>query len=160
MLSHIEAELKLVIPGNHDSELDKEYWESQRNDDGTPAKDPKDHDRAVDAMTGPLAAEAGVTLLREGTHEFTLKSGARFSIYVSPYTPALGDWAFAYRHNQDRFNGPWQVADGVTSIATNPMPNGVDIVMTHGPPKGILDGCSNGNVGCTNLLRAVRRVKP
>ena len=35
----------------------------------------------------------------------------------------------------------------------------VDIVMTHGPPKGILDCCPQGNVGCPNLLQAVRRVK-
>ena len=32
--------------------------------------------------------------------------------------------------------------------------------MTHGPPEGILDQCPAGSVGCENLLRAVRRVKP
>jgi len=32
--------------------------------------------------------------------------------------------------------------------------------MTHGPPKGILDACPQGNVGCENLLQAIRRVKP
>jgi len=32
--------------------------------------------------------------------------------------------------------------------------------MTHGPPKGILDWCPGGSVGCENLLQALRRVKP
>ena len=159
MLGSIDAELKLVIAGNHDLELDKIYWDAQRDDEGTP-EDPEDHDLAVEAMTGPLAGEAGVTFLSEGTHSFRLQSGAQFSIYVSPYTPAFGDWAFAYEHNKDRFNGPLQVADGVTSIATSPIPDNVDIVMTHGPPKWILDRCPHGNVGCENLLQAMRRVKP
>ncbi|MCJ1387498.1 hypothetical protein MMC18_000341 [Xylographa bjoerkii] len=159
MLGNIDAELKLIIPGNHDLELDRSYWEAQCDHEGIP-EDPDDHILAVKAMTGPLAAEAGVTYLVEGTHSFTLKSGARFTIYVSPYTPACGDWAFAYEHNEERFNGPHQVADGVPSIATKPIPDGVDIVMTHGPPKGILDWCPQGNVGCGNVLQAVRRVKP
>ena len=78
-------------------------------------------------MTGPLAAEVGVLFLEEGTHSVRLKSGARFTIYVSRYTPAFGDWAFAYQHNEDRFDGPHQVAGGVTSIATDPIPDNVDM---------------------------------
>ena len=159
MLGSIDAELKLVIPGNHDLELDKAFCEAQRNKEGK-AEDPEDHDLAVKAMTGPLAADAGVTYLTEGTYSFTLKSGAKFSIYVFPYTPAFGNWAFAYKPNEDRFNLPQQAANGVTSIATNPIPNDIDIVMTHGPPKGILDLCPQGLVGCLNLLQALRRVKP
>ena len=111
-------------------------------------------------MAGPLAREAGVVFLNEGTHSFTLESRATFTIHVSPYTPAFGDWAFAYKHNEDRFNEPHQVAAGVTPIATKPIPYNVDIVMTHGPPKGILDWCPQGSVGCENLLQAIRRVKP
>ena len=159
MLKSIEAELKLVIPGNHDLELDKFYWEAQRDDEGT-HENPEDHERAVETMTGPLADEAGVSFLNEGTHSFGLKSGARFSIYVSPYTPAFCDWAFAYDRSEDRFNCQQHVAHGVTSIAIDPIPDGVDLVMTHGPPKGILDWCPHGNVGCENLLQAIRRVKP
>ncbi|MCJ1383096.1 hypothetical protein MMC17_006209 [Xylographa soralifera] len=153
MLGKIDAELKLVIPGNHDLDLDKSYWEGHYND-------PEDHNLAINAMTGRLADEAGVSYLNEGTHSFTLKSGAKFTIYVSPYTPAFCDWAFAYERNEDRYNRPHQVAHAVTSIATEPIPDGVDIVMTHGPPKGILDWCPGGNVGCDNLLRALQRVKP
>lgn len=159
MLSSISAELKLIIPGNHDLELDKAYWDSQTDSDGAP-EDPKDHSLALKLMTGPLATKAGVTYLHEGTHSFTLRSGATFSIYVSPYTAAFSDWAFAYAHHEDRFNAPHHAAPGTSSIAANPIPQDVDIVMTHGPPKGILDACAQGNVGCENLLQAVRRVRP
>ena len=159
MLRGIEAELKLVIAGNHDLELDKAYWEARRDYEGN-SEDPEDHDLAVETMTGPLAREAGVTFLSEGTYSFILKNGSSFKIYVSPYTPAFGDWAFAYEPNEDRFNKQHHVAGGRTSTATNPIPYDASIVMTHGPPKGVLDLCPQGNVGCDNLLRAIQRVKP
>lgn len=159
MLGSIDAELKLVIPGNHDLELDKEYWNAQIDYDGNP-EDPEDHHLSVKVMTGQLAASAGVTYLNEGTHSFTLSSGATFSICTSPYTPAFCDWAFPYAHHEDRFNEAEYVLPGAVSIATNPIPPEADIVMTHGPPKGILDWCPQGNVGCENILQAIRRVKP
>jgi len=33
-------------------------------------------------------------------------------------------------------------------------------MMTHGPPKGILDEYEQGNMGFENLLRAARRARP
>lgn len=157
MLGDFDAELKLIVAGNHDLELDKCYWKSNH--------DSRDHDLAVETMTGPLAHEAGVVYLNEGAHSFVLKSGAKFTIYVSPHTPQpdapkFCNWAFSYEHGEDRFSRQHQVADGIVSIATNPIPDDVDIVMTHGPPKGILDWIPQGNVGCPNLLQAIRRVKP
>ena len=162
LLGSIEAELKLVIAGNHDLELDRRYWEMQCGDEENPedSEDLEDHDLAVQAMTGMDAQEAGVLFLNEGTHTFTLRNGATFRIYVSPYTPAFGDWAFAYGPDEDRFNEPSHTARGITSIATEPIPDGVDIVMTHGPPRGILDSCPQGNVGCGKLRRALHRVRP
>ena len=159
MLGSMEAELKLVIAGNHDLELDQQYWEAQMDEDGA-LEDPGDHELAMKTMTGPLADEAGVSFLNEGTHFFTLKSGASLIIYVSPYSPGFGNWAFAYKHHEDRFNKPHHAGNGAISIATYPIPDTVDIVMTHGPPKGILDWCSEGNAGCQHLLQAIRRVKP
>lgn len=38
---------------------------------------------------------------------------------------------------------------------------GVDVVMTHGPPMGVLDVVRSGeHVGCEHLIRAMRRCKP
>ena len=158
MLGAIDAELKLVIAGNHDLELDKDYWNNHLDEDD----EPDDHSRAVEVMKGRLAEEAGVTYLNEGIYTFVLENGAKFVIYASPYSEAFCDWAFAYEHNQDRFNDVHQTVDGAKSIAKHPIPTfpGVDIIMTHGPPKGILDECLQGNAGCKNLLQALRRARP
>ncbi|KAL8656805.1 MAG: hypothetical protein Q9226_002559 [Calogaya cf. arnoldii] len=166
MLGSIPAELKLVIAGNHDLGLDQSYCdakianyaaEDDANDGDAP--DPDGHRKAMDVMTRPLARAAGVTYLTEGTHSFTLNSGATFKIHVSPYTPQYGDWAFAYKHHEDRFNLAQDVVMGSKSIAVHPIPEDADIIMTHGPAKRILDSCAGGNVGCPNLLQAVKRVR-
>jgi hypothetical protein len=166
MLGSIDAEKKLVIAGNHDLDLDKKYWQNtlQEGDDPEEVEMEhlEEHATAMKIMTGYLAREAGVTYLEEGTHTFTLKNGAKFTVYASPYQPEFNNWAFGYERGHDRFNNYRQRAHGVHSIAQNPVPDfpGVDIMMTHGPPKGILDQCEQGSMGCDNLLRAADRARP
>ena len=165
MLGCIDAELKLVIAGNHDISLDGKYWQTHLYQGGDPPEDdddPEEQSQAMNIMKGPLAAEAGVTYLDEGVHFFTLSNGARFSLYASSYTPEFRDWAFSYKRSEDRFSRPNQVAEDCTSIAENPIPRfpNIDIVMTHGPPHGIMDECAQGHQGCDKLLRAVRRARP
>ena len=158
-LGKIDAELKLVIAGNHDLDLDGRYWDTHLDEEHD---DPKQHEKAVEIMKGNLAKEAGVTYLEEGLSTFTLKNGAKFTIYTSPYTPEFCDWGFPYERNEDRYNRDTEVAEGAKSIARNPIPDfpGVDIIMTHGPPKDILDWTAHGTVGCDNLLRAISRARP
>ena len=100
-------------------------------------------------MTGPLAKEANIVYLTEGTHTFTLKNGTIFSIFASPYQPECGEWAFGYPRTEDHF--------GQANI-----PENVDIVMTHGPPAGCLDLIpgKQENAGCESLLRAVQSARP
>ncbi|KAK4955226.1 hypothetical protein LTR10_007421 [Elasticomyces elasticus] len=145
LLGSFDAELKLVIAGNHDLELDGQYWRDNLDmDDG-----PEEHDRAVELITGPLAKAAGVTYLAEGTHHFTLKNGTSFSIFASPYQPWCGPWSFGYSRTDDHF--------GRANI-----PAGVDITMTHGPPTGLLDYIPDQKkgVGCDSLLCAVKTARP
>ena len=156
MMGTIEAELKLVIAGNHDISLDKTH----RVENMSEEEYSKHHEAALEIMTGPLAKETGITYLEEGTHTFNLNNGAKFTVYASPYTPGSGGWAFPYQPFADRFNDANQAAPNRASIATNPIPSGVDIVMTHGPPHSILDQVDNKNLGCPNLLRAASRVRP
>jgi predicted phosphohydrolase len=133
MLGTIEAELKLVIAGNHDIFLDA----TPRVENMSDEEYAKYHEAALEIMTGPSAKEAGITYLQEGTYTFTLSNGATFRVYASPYTAGSGGWAFPYESLEDRFNDAKQT--NRTSIATNPILSGVDIVMTHGPPHSILD---------------------
>jgi predicted phosphohydrolase len=167
MLGSIPAELKLVIAGNHDLSLDHEWW--LKNPRGRHISDCRhrpdsDHETARKLWTGDEAKIAGVTFLDEGTHSFKLKSGAKFTIYASPHTPEFWAWGFPYEHNQDRWNAPEnRKLEGVVNITKHPVPSfpNVDIVMTHGPPFGILDKTTRReDVGCPHLLRAMARARP
>lgn len=72
------------------------------------------------------------------------------TIYGSPWTPWFHDWAF---------NGP---RNGSMKFIWDRIPRaGIDILVTHGPPRGILDRTAGGdNVGCPELLEAIGEVRP
>ena len=140
MIGSLDAPLKLVIPGNHDGALDRKYWaDIAGSKDDTP-------EHVLEVIK---KAEAnGVKFLTEGTHEFELANGAKLKIYTSQYTPEYGFWG-------------WQYSESVGHIFD--IPEGVDIVMTHGPPRGILDFAGFGGhkaAGCPCLLRAVHKARP
>jgi len=167
MLKEIPAELRLVIAGNHDLSLDPEWWANSKGP--TYGWKPKGsrpveiYEEARELWTGKEAKDAGVHFLDEGMHSFTLKSGAHFTVYASPYQPEYCGWAFPYHHYQDRFNPASEMAlKNTSNIAENMVPNwpNVDIMMTHGPPYHVKDNCASGDVGCHHLLRAVTRAKP
>lgn len=74
-------------------------------------------------------------------------------IYGSPYTPKFGLWAFMKKD------------DDLKEIWEN-IPENLDILITHGPPYGILDQCGVGafsagqSVGSKTLLEEVLKKKP
>lgn len=90
-------------------------------------------------------------------HEFVEIEGIK--IFGSPFTPNFGhDWAF-------------NVPRGRLKPYWDEIPNGLDILITHGPPKGILDltqydtragadGKSFFQCGCKELLEAIVEKKP
>jgi len=151
-LQAINAELKLAIAGNHEISLDKQYWLSEGGE-------LSEHLKAV----ATVEKVSSVTFLKEGTHRFTLKSGASFSIHASPYTPKYGCSAFQYATDEDRYNPPERTPSWAKNVGTTTsiIPPNVDIVMTHGPPKYILDMARDGNsVGCDHLRRAIGNIRP
>lgn len=81
MLRDCDAELKLVIAGNHDISLDEEYYGRR----GKWMHGWREYDANMPALakamwTGEKAQRAGVTYLEEGMREFTLASGARLRV--------------------------------------------------------------------------------
>jgi Calcineurin-like phosphoesterase len=150
LLKDINAPLKLAIAGNHDFTMDIPTFE-KKVEEVTPPLDPE----LVAKEYGTLgearhlfegAKDAGIIYLDEGTHQFTLKNAALLMVYASPYTPALGAWGFQY-HPERGHN---------FSIRKE-----VDVAITHGPPRGIMDYTySRERAGCPNLFAAVARARP
>ena len=163
MLKAVPAALKIVIPGNHDITLDKAYIRRQRDlrpNSTSSGGDDYDPDACRALYTDGAAQAAGIAYMEEGTQTFALSNGARFTVYASAYQPEFCGWAFAYERDEDRFNPAPPVAK---VKAVNPVPDfpRIDIMVTHGPPYGVLDEVRTGmNVGCEHLLRAMKRCRP
>lgn len=157
-LSNFDAELKLVIAGNHDVSLDPKWW--AENLDEEFGEDPEEPAKAMQLFDD--AKQRDVHLLGEGLHTFTLRDGRSFTVFASPFTPDFGGYAFSYsRRDENHFN------EGPSFI-----PDGVDIVMTHGPPLATtppsyfsaayyLDLSYRGeHCGCPKLFNAIVRSRP
>jgi Icc-related predicted phosphoesterase len=70
-------------------------------------------------------------------------------IYGSPWQPRFYDWAFNVNRGEE-------IAKKWAGI-----PEGLDILVTHGPAFGILDDTVNGmRVGCEELYKKIFEVKP
>jgi len=74
-------------------------------------------------------------------------------IFGSPYTPTFGNWSFMKARN--KLDNVWKQ-----------IPNDIDILIVHGPPKGLLDLSRNKEgvlefCGCTALKKHVLyRIQP
>ena len=83
-IRHVDAPLKLVIAGNHDLTLDKDWMRSHRGDDRINHVAPDEHDGSVyrDFWTNSQgrAVRDGVTFLDEGVHRFRLANGASLKV--------------------------------------------------------------------------------
>lgn len=123
------------------------YWLSQQ-----PAKHkvaiPGNHDWLFD--TDPFMAKnllsqySDIVMLND-----ELKEVMGLKIYGSPVTPRFFDWAF--NADEDDLYETW-----------SKIPDGIDILVTHGPPKGVLDITQDGDsVGCPILAAEIMyRIKP
>ncbi|RMZ74402.1 ser Thr phosphatase family [Pyrenophora seminiperda CCB06] len=83
MLENINADLKLVIAGNHDITLDEEYYVRKGLSMHRNAYDRDLPSKARNMWKGERAKRAGVTYLEEGTHQFTLQNGANLRVCTS-----------------------------------------------------------------------------
>lgn len=74
------------------------------------------------------------------------------NIWGSPFTPTFGEWSFM--KSRSKIYKIW-----------DEIPDNTDIVITHGPPKGVLDytydfGNKLFRCGCSALLKRMLVVKP
>ncbi|KAK0701489.1 metallophosphoesterase domain-containing protein [Apiosordaria backusii] len=153
LLRRINAPLKLVIPGNHDFTLDKSAFQKKIDEFHRLYPDSSSDASLIKAEYGDFGEarrlfdkSEDIVFLEEGTHTFHLQNGAKLTVYASPFTPSPdADWGFQYKrgeHHQFKITGD------------------VDIVITHGPPNGVLDRTANQRLGCEHLFAAVARARP
>lgn len=78
----------------------------------------------------------------------TVEVGDRkIKVYGSPWQPEFCAWAFNVPRGS-MLKAIWSL-----------IPNDTDILITHGPPAGILDLCDHGErVGCNDLLARVKEL--
>lgn len=128
---------KVVIAGNHDLTLDEASYDETWHRFQHPRRYNTDDVRAK--------IKSVCTYLEDDMVEIE-----GISIYGSPWQPWFYDWAFNLARGEP-CDQKW--AD---------IPQGVDVLMTHGPCVGHGDLCTNGErSGCVDLLYQVQtRIKP
>jgi predicted phosphohydrolase len=93
-----------------------------------------------------LAEHSGVTYLQDSG---VVLDGVRF--WGSPWQPWFNDWAFNLRPGGEAIRRVW-----------NMIPLDTDVLITHGPPHGILDAITDvlPPLGCKELRVRLATVKP
>jgi Icc-related predicted phosphoesterase len=104
---------------------------------------PGNHDFVVEEPSRRQLISNATLLINESIEIMGLK------VWGSPATPLLGE-AFGVASDRDR------------AMLYSRIPADTDVLVTHGPPHGILDQApgSEYHAGCHQLLDAVRRIKP
>ncbi|KAI4726187.1 Metallo-dependent phosphatase [Aureobasidium sp. EXF-10728] len=138
LLRSLDAPLKLVIAGNHDFTLNTPVFAQKLIEANL---QPPHVDTAVKQAYGEFGEarellksqrNAGILFLDEGIHEIELGNA--------------GDWGYCYDPDEGH---EWN------------MGNDIDIAITHGPPKGILDYTNNKQrAGCSHLFGALAKTRP
>jgi len=110
---------------------------------------PGNHDTSLakGLVTRDLIESRKIHLLINEEREI---EGLRF--WGSPFTPRYGNWS--YMKDRGTINRIW-----------DNIPDGLDVLITHGPPYGILDATYNHHnkvelVGCSALRKRVARAAP
>ncbi len=128
---------KIVIAGNHDITLHREYYTTR----GGRRFHGKWKMQDVDVCRAVLAESENLTYLEDSG---TTVMGLTF--WGSPWQPAFCDWAFNLERGSPEIREVW-----------SRIPARVDVLLTHGPPRG--HGGKTAQFvdeGCADLLDAVR----
>lgn len=133
---------KIVIAGNHDLSLHGETFS-----DTGPRFGLGDVDHAQ------VSAQARELMARIPNCEYLCDSGTEVDgvrIWGSPWQPEFCGWAFNLPRGEP-CRQKWRE-----------IPEGTDVLLTHGPPLGHGDRCSSGQrAGCLDLLDEVQsRIRP
>ncbi|XP_071941910.1 metallophosphoesterase MPPED2-like [Antedon mediterranea] len=135
---------KIVIAGNHEVTFDKKMM-----DEGT-SQVFMGFSTALQQLKKDDYEDISSLLTNCTYLQDTETTVCGFRIYGSPWQPEFYDWGFNLPRGQACLD-KWEK-----------IPEGIDILMTHGPPLGHGDVTSGNNrTGCVELLNTVqKRIKP
>lgn len=117
-----------------------------------------------DLWCGSLHLDKSRILVCAGNHDFCMERGTYklkhctylfdssvtingVKFYGSPWQPAFFDWAFNLERDGAELRSKWAA-----------IPEDTDVLVTHGPPYGVVDLCDNGHVGCKLLFSRIMRI--
>lgn len=132
-LSTLPHRHKLVVAGNHDNYLD-----------------PSSPSRIQELQSG-LSTYGGkldwgtITYLSGTSTTLNFKGGRQLTIFGAPGIPYIGN-NHAFQYSADEAGTYWE----------GKVPMGIDVLVTHTPPRAHMDL----GLGCEGLLREVWRVRP
>jgi predicted phosphodiesterase len=94
-----------------------------------------------------------ITYLQDESLDLWDEEDQQTVIYGTPWQPEFYSWAFNLPKGGPGLMSKWEA-----------IPNDTDILITHGPPQGILDisgpPYNEGNLGCALLRERVDLIKP
>lgn len=101
------------------------------------------HDFGLETELSGIVIPAGITYLKNNWVEI-----AGLKIWGSPICVPFADWAFMW--DLERRQELYQT-----------IPPDIDVIISHGPPWGILDKMQEGfSVGCTALAKRIKEIMP
>ncbi|KDQ11146.1 hypothetical protein BOTBODRAFT_114901 [Botryobasidium botryosum FD-172 SS1] len=144
-LASLPHKKKIVIAGNHDLPLHRGWYENNYQRFMAHREDMQDVDAILDVLRGPEAQAAGIVYLQDEAYDLKVREDGRtWTVFGSPWTPYFGGWAFNY----DRITEADRIINAIPKV---------DILLTHGPPHGILDLAQHvRSSGCHTLLKRVQ----
>ncbi|KAL7677685.1 hypothetical protein ACOME3_003924 [Neoechinorhynchus agilis] len=150
-LASLPHSLKIVISGNHDllfdpnrsEELARQYKKSKRSFNQLKQLNMSIRDLLTNCV---LLDDSIQTEVKKREPRFAILNNIH--VYGSSWVPDLQEWAY--------------YADSITIKQKWMMiPTECDILLTHTPPRGVLDRLHDGRqVGCPSLMERVNQIKP
>ncbi|KAH6841035.1 Metallo-dependent phosphatase-like protein [Chaetomium sp. MPI-CAGE-AT-0009] len=152
-LEKADFEAKIVIAGNHDITLDRDFY--LKHGSSFHNKIPQDPAECLSLLT----SSSTITYLQSESATVRLTNpdgpGTEFTIFGSPYSPQYGTWAFMY----PRSSGQEPESSGPANTAAElwaAIPLTTDILVTHTPPYSHCDD----SYGCEELRKTLAKVRP
>ncbi|KAJ7201578.1 Metallo-dependent phosphatase-like protein [Mycena pura] len=144
--------IKIVITGNRDFALHREWYDVHWTHTGRPGKPAvwEPPDPIFELLAGARAHAANIVYLRDERYAFRVRpDGREWSVYGSPQSPNFGARVRAFGYD---------AADAPAVVSGFPA---VDILLTHGPPYGVLDCTTRGAcAGCPALTARLSTLRP